>query len=132
MAFRCCGGPKHERDAVAQLLLAGLLSFDRRDAEAITIYDAVAKLGGDHLHAGLLGKANSLMALGRAEEALVLFDRVSIERSELSEAIEGRARALRQLGRHAEAEKAFQQYIARVERQSDLRVRASRGIRSGV
>jgi hypothetical protein len=48
-----------------------------------------------------------LLALDRAAEALPLFESLA----ELGEALEGRARALRRLGRDAEAEAALDRYV---------------------
>lgn len=72
----------------------------------------------------LLGKADALLALGHPEESLTLFDRVSAERKDLTESLEGRARALKQLGRNEEADVAFKQYVEIAGQRSDLRVRS--------
>ena len=111
-------------DAVAQLLLASLLSFERLHSDALAIYDRVLTLGDEHRHAALLGKAHALLESGRAEEALSLFERVSAERKDLTEALDGRARALKQLGRIKEADEAFKQYVAIAGQRSELRVRS--------
>jgi tetratricopeptide (TPR) repeat protein len=116
--------PEYDRDAVARLLLANLLSFEGLHSDAIHIYDQVLELGDEHRHAALIAKADALLASGRAEESLTLFERVRVERSDLSEAIDGRARALQRLGRIAEAEEALKQYVAIAGHRSELRVRS--------
>jgi tetratricopeptide (TPR) repeat protein len=65
----------YERDAAAQLLLAGCLAFERRFEEAITIYDAVAERSEEHRRKALLGKARVLVELGRGDEALAFLER---------------------------------------------------------
>lgn len=100
----------YERDAAAQLALAELLSFDRRFDEALAVFERAAELGTEHRHAALLGQARTLLELDRAEQALAVFDLICADRADLVEAIEGRARALVQLGRGAEAEDAFRRY----------------------
>jgi Flp pilus assembly protein TadD len=67
-----------------------------------------------------------LLELDRAAPALAIFEHVITERPDLGESHEGRARALKQLGRDAEAEVAFRDYLSTTARGSDLRVRASR------
>jgi tetratricopeptide (TPR) repeat protein len=118
---------EHADDAAAQLLLADLLSFDARFDEALLVFDGATRLGAEHIHAALLGKARMLLDLDRAAQALTVFEHVIAERPDLGEALEGRARALKQLGRDAEAEEVFRQYVSTTARGSDLRVRASRG-----
>lgn len=68
---------RRARDALAQLLLAGCLAFERRFEEAIGIYDGVAEMSEEHRGAALLGKARVLMELGRGDEALALLDAIS-------------------------------------------------------
>ena len=116
--------PGYEGDAVAQLLLASMLSFEGLHSDALAIYDRVLTLGDEHRHAALLGKADALLELGRPEESLSLFERVSEERKDLTEALDGRARALKQLGRNEEADEAFRQYVAIAGQRSELRVRS--------
>lgn len=113
-------------DAVAQLVLGNLLAFDGRFDEALGIFDGATRLGDAQVHAALLGKARTLLELNRPAESLAVFERVGAERPDLGESIEGRARALKQLGRDAEAEDAFRQYISMTARGADLRVRVSR------
>lgn len=116
--------PEFANDAVAQLLLANLLSYERLHSDALSIYDRVLTLGDEHRHSAMLGKADTLLGSGRAEESLSLFERVCAERNDLSEAIDGRARALKLLGRIAEADEAFKQYVAMAGHRSELRVRS--------
>ncbi len=116
--------PGFANDAVAQLLLASLLSFERLHADALAIYDRVLTLGDEHRHSAMLGKADTLLGSGRAEESLSLFEGLSAERNDLIEAIDGRARALKLLGRIAEADEAFKQYVAMAGHRSELRVRS--------
>lgn len=118
--------PEHAGDAAAQLLLGSLLSFDARFDDALAAFDRAARLGADHVHAALLGKARTLLELDRAAAALAIFEHVITERPDLGEAHEGRARALKLLGRDADAEAAFRDYLSTTTRGSDLRVRASR------
>ena len=116
--------PEYVSDAVAQLLLASHLSFERLHSDALAIYDRVLTLGDEQRHAALLGKGDALLASGRPEESLRLFDQVSAERKDLTESIDGRARALKQLGRNEEADEAFKQYVAIAGQRSELRVRS--------
>lgn len=115
--------PAYDADAAAQLVLANLLAFERRTVEALAAYDRVVGLGGPHLQAALLGKADVLLETGEAELALRVFERVLAERPGLRDATEGRARALHELGRFNEAEVAMQQYVSAIGDRADLRVR---------
>ncbi len=115
---------QYASEPVALLLLASLLSFERLHADALVIYDLVLTLGEEHRHSALLGKADALLESGRADESLCLFERVSAERKESSEALEGRARALQRLGRIAEADTLFKQYVAMAGHRSELRNRS--------
>lgn len=116
--------PEYEGDVVAQLLLAGLLSFERVHSDALAIYDRISTLGDEHRHAALLGKADALLEMGCAEESLRLFEVVIAEREDLTEAIDGRARALKQLGRVTEADEAFKLYVAIAGQRSEARLRS--------
>ena len=89
-------------DAEVSKLLAQLLSFDGRFEDALEVF---VRLGD------VLGTARTLFALGRVQEALGAFDEIVDDHPDFADALEGRARALRQLGRTAEADEAFARYV---------------------
>ena len=64
--------------------------------------------------------ADVLVERGRAGEALAIYDRLAS-----TEAIAGRAAALQQLGRNAEAEAALDQFVALAVSRSELRTRGA-------
>jgi tetratricopeptide (TPR) repeat protein len=123
--------PEYDNDAVAKLLHAQCLAFEKRYADAVLMFDRVAQLSTEHEPAAILGKAQALLALNRADEALALFDRACAAAPSDLEAIEGRALALRKLGREAEADDELQRVVAASGGRSDLRVgQASRSSRA--
>lgn len=69
------------------------------------------------------GKAHALLALGRADQALAEFDRARAAAPGNLEALEGRAIALRELGRDAEANDELGRVIAASGVRSELGVR---------
>ena len=117
--------PDYEHDAVAQLLLAELLSFDGRFDEALAVYES-GQLGDERALAAHIGKAWTLLELGRAADAVALFDRVIAERGDEIDALEGRARALQLLGRLAEADAAGRKIASITGDRSNRRVRSIR------
>jgi tetratricopeptide (TPR) repeat protein len=110
---------RYARDADAQLLLARLLAFDKRLDEAIVVYDQLAATS--HRSAALVGKANALLELGRAGDALSIVEQLPDD----ADAAEVQARALEALQRVEEAAEAYRRFIALASSGSDLRVRAA-------
>ncbi len=109
----------YDGDAAARLVHARCLAFQLRFAEAAVMFDRAMPD-----RAAILGKGHVMLALDRAAEALELFDRAcALDRGDL-EAIEGRALALRELGRDAEADDAMQKVYAATGGRSELRVGA--------
>jgi tetratricopeptide (TPR) repeat protein len=100
--------PEHDNDPIAKLAHARCLAFERRFDEALAALDHVAQLSPEHTHDALLEKAHVLLALDRAAEALALFE----GRPDEVEAIEGRALALRRLGRDHEADEQLARALA--------------------
>jgi tetratricopeptide (TPR) repeat protein len=115
--------PEYNDDGIAKLLHAQCLAFDARYDDAVGMYDRAAALSTDHERAALLGKAHALLALDRNDEALALFERATSQAPGDLEAIEGRALALRKLGRESEADSELQRVVAASGGRSDLRVR---------
>lgn len=106
------------KDGVAQLVLAQLLASEQRYSEALPVFVACT----DHPEVAgraLCGAAAALIELDRAQEAFELLGNAS----EL-EAFELRVRALKQLGRTADADAEQQRLNARLAALSDARVRA--------
>jgi tetratricopeptide (TPR) repeat protein len=124
-ALRVLRQPRYERDAIAQLLLVAQLSLAGRHTDAIAVCDDVIRLDAMRLYEALLAKADALVEIDRAGEALALYLRVEAERPDLIAAVSGRARALLRLGRGNEAEQALDEYISATERRSDARLRSS-------
>jgi tetratricopeptide (TPR) repeat protein len=106
----------------AQLVRARFLSLDGQHERALEVYD---RIGGEHRFTALLGKARTLLDLGRDQSALALFDELVAEKPTDAEASEGRARALEKLGRVGEAAAEYRRFIALATAGSDLRVRAA-------
>jgi tetratricopeptide (TPR) repeat protein len=94
---------RDDRDARA--MVASCLMFRRRYVEALVIQEA---LDG---RAAMLGRADCLLGLGRADEALATYDRLLDADGYDVDALEGRARALRALGR-VEADAAHARALA--------------------
>jgi tetratricopeptide (TPR) repeat protein len=94
---------RDDRDARA--MRASCLAFRRRFAEALAIYEA---LDG---RAAALGRADCLLGLDRAEDALAAYASVLVADGYDVDALDGRARALRQLG-HADADAAHARALA--------------------
>ena len=69
-----------------------------------------------------LGQGDALLSSGRAAEALQRFDTVLARRPDVAIAHDGRARALRQLGRVDEAEQAAATYATLEAHRSDARI----------
>jgi tetratricopeptide (TPR) repeat protein len=114
---------EYDRDAVAKLVHAHCLAFDKRYDDALAMYDHVAELEPMQHSAAALGKAHMLLALRRADEALALFEQLVIATPTDLEAIEGRALALRLVDRDAEAEAELDKVVAASGDRSALRVR---------
>jgi tetratricopeptide (TPR) repeat protein len=114
--------PEYDEDAVAKLLHAQCLAFEKRFEDAVAMFDRAAQLSSEHAHAAALGKAHALLALDRAAEALLLFDRARAAAPGDLEALDGRALALRKLGRDAEADDDLRRVTAASGGRSDLRV----------
>ncbi len=110
---------RYARDADAQLLLARFLAFDGQHEAAIAVYDALEATS--HRTAALVGKATALLELGRAGDALSIFEQLPND----TDAAEGQARALEQLGRLDDAAEAYRRFIALASSGSALRVRAA-------
>jgi tetratricopeptide (TPR) repeat protein len=104
--------PRFEADAAAKLVQARCLVFERRLGEAIARFDRVLEVGPEHARAALLGKAHALLVLHQALDALSLFERVLAQYPGDVEALEGRALALRRLGRDVDAEADERQLFA--------------------
>lgn len=113
-------GPRYAHDADAQLLLARFLAFDRRLTDALEIYDRL--VATSHRMTALVGKGLVLLELGRAGDALAIFEQLPRDDAD---AAEGEARALEVLGRLDEAAEAYRRFIALASSGSDLRVRAA-------
>lgn len=107
------------------MIRAELLSWCGALDDALVAFDDAAALDDAHAGRAVLGKAYVMLEQDRAAEALALFERLRAERPELADALDGRARALAQLGRDGEAEQAFAHTVAAVERGSGLRVRSA-------
>jgi tetratricopeptide (TPR) repeat protein len=110
-------------DAEAQLVLAQYLAMDGQHERALEVYDRITN--DAHRVTALLGKATTLLDLGRDEAALAILDQLVAERATDAEASEGRARALEKLGRIGEAAAEYRRFISLATAGSDLRVRAA-------
>lgn len=107
-------------DPIAQLVLAQLLASEQRYSEALPVFVACT----DHPEVAgraLCGAAAALIELDRAAEAFDLLG----DASEL-EALELRVRALRQLGRTADADAEQAKLNTKVQTLSEIRVRDAR------
>ena len=102
----------------AQRLRAHCLAFLGRHAEALAIYAALTD------HASRVGAAHALLALGRADDALAAFDAALAARPSDLDALDGRARALDQLGRAADAERTHQRATALALGRGERRAKA--------
>lgn len=103
-------------DAVATLLRARCLAFERRHDEAIAVF---GQLGATR--DASLGKAHSLLAVDRAAEALQILDELASPAD--LDVIEARALALVKLGRDADAERELQRLVAASGGRSELRIK---------
>jgi tetratricopeptide (TPR) repeat protein len=117
--------PTYAGDAIATLVLARCLAFDGRFEDAVSTYDRVATLSPEHEREASLGKAHALLGLDRADEALIVFERVGAGAADL-DAIEGRALALEQLGRADEADELLRTVVSTSGSRSSLRVASLR------
>ena len=115
--------PEYDADGVAKLVHAHCLAFDKRYDDALAVYELVATLAPMQHRAAALGKAHMVLALGRADEALVLFEQLIIATPTDLDAIEGHALALHLLGRDAEADAELGKIVAASGGRSELRVR---------
>jgi tetratricopeptide (TPR) repeat protein len=114
---------EHAADPDALLVLGHLLGFGARFAEALDAFEAAARCGAGHV--ARLARACTLLEFDRPGLALAAFDDVLAERPDLGDAREGRAVALKRLGRDAEAEAAFRLHLAAIARAAELRVRSA-------
>lgn len=95
----------------------GLLIGMGRAAQALTDLDSVLdckSMAASVRHVLLTGRGNALIALGRLEEAVAVFDAAHALAPRNVDAIANRGKALKELGRHAEAIAAFEQALTLV------------------
>lgn len=115
----------YHSDPDAQLLLAALLVSQHDLADSLAIYERLARdedARSDVQLTARLGEADVLLALDRAPDALAIFDALVARDPALAVAHDGRARALRVLGREADAEAAAATFTRLEARRSDARL----------
>lgn len=110
--------PEYDDDAVAKLVHAACLAFAQRFEEAIAMYDRAAAISPDQRVPALIGKAQALLSLDRAVEALAELDAA---RDQVDVDLV-RALALRRGGFEDDAEHELGRVVAASESRSDLRV----------
>ncbi len=113
---------RYTGDGAAALVHGHCLAFVRDFDGALAQFERALELGQGR--AATLGKAHALLGLGRATDALALFE--ASDEDDL-EALEGRALALAALGRTGEAEEAHAKLVAASGGRSELRVAAATG-----
>jgi tetratricopeptide (TPR) repeat protein len=113
-------GPEYESDAIAKLVQAECLAFDRRYEEALELFDRAASLSADQRLKSVVGKVHALLSLERAAEALAELDRAN----DLVDVglVELRGLVLRRLGLPSDAEDELGRVVTAAGSRSDLRV----------
>ena len=113
-------GADYADDPAAQLVLASCLEREKRFDEALSIYDRITST--EHRATALAGKASTLLAAGRADDALATLAAADPDDPDV---LECRIRILERLGRADEVAATLARFIAIAATRSDLRVRAA-------